>query len=370
MKEVLKIILFLIVFIGFISCKKESPVETDSNLPKFQPQTGEFDLIGLENKKVTNFAINEIEPWRIIASTDENMLYVTNDYGKTWSNIEMFNYPAAYLMWDKVNSNMVYFSNRNTLARIFNEKFNRWIIYFFKSSDYGYSWMPADSGIPQSSTQYIKVFTVDPYVGGVIYGGTEECAPFFSGSLIKSKENCSYWYELSEKLSRPGEIPLDISINYLTPPTILYSDASRGIYRTTDIGNSWKFFSYPDNNFIQHCLSKYSLFGFGIISQSVNEFLGITNDAFATFTKINNDDFNRSSFSDILINLEDQLFVTATYKGSDSSYVYISKDKGSTWSKLGSDINKKTLLGYDPKNNFLYVVMDGVKKGLYRYQLK
>jgi hypothetical protein len=362
---------FAIIFLSLLlinNCKKESPIETDPNLPKPQPQVGEFDLIGLEGKSIINFSVNPIEPWHIIVATSDYEVYVTNDYGKIWTQVLSKMYIIGRINWNPNIRNEAFFSPHPRMSESYRAKYGRGMIYFFKSTNYGSDWFPADSGLDVITTNFVKVFKLSPKEGNLI-GGTSILAPYYTGDIIQSTDGGIFWQDITDRLfsasSTASSIVLDISIN---PSTIIYSNTEGGIFKSKDAGKSWKFY-YPNYFFTRHILSQNSNLGFGLIRNGV-QFPASTENYFETFTKLENDDLNRSSFNDILMNPEDHLFVTAAYKGSDSSYVYLSKDKGSTWSKLGSDTDKKTLLGYDSKNNFLYVVMDGVKKGLYRYKLK
>jgi len=118
----------------------------------------------------TIFAISEspAEKDVIWTGSDDGLLHVTRDNGKTWTNVTPKNMPA----WIMVNSIDAHPSVKGTAyvaATMY--KSGDFRPYLYKTTDYGKSWTKITNGIPE--THFTRVVRVDPKRPGLLYAGTE-----------------------------------------------------------------------------------------------------------------------------------------------------------------------------------------------------
>jgi len=369
MKAILKILLFFILIIHFSSCKKESPVETNSQVPQPPVQINEYDLVGLEGWSIKDFKVNQSEPWRMLVNAEriitdlERSTFLTSDYGKTWFKV-LTNLPVFSLEWDPNEPNIAY-NSFSIQTKELGDKF-KYPTFLVKSSDYGQSWIPADSMIPPYGL-YIRSLGIDPKNNKNLFAGISAQPPYISGDLYYSTNSGLTW-QIKNGMEKYNLGPvLDIAISSKMPQIYMIAHTGGKPLKSLDNGSSWNII----NNIPQSTASKFSISSTSKAVMSISHpDLVISKDFGENFGPVNFYPINNSTIKDIKISSSDIFFCTIKRKTNDTSNVCISKDEGLTWSILGTDIDNKTLLDFDPKNNFLYVVMDGVKKGLYRYQLK
>src|SRR5206468_3641486 len=148
------------------------------------------DNIGVEYGDAI-FAIAEspLKPGLIWAGTNDGLVHVTRDAGKSWtavganipglppwgtvSNVEPSRYDtgAAYITVDLHQVN-----NRDP--------------YVYKTADYGRTWTPIVNGIPKSPLSYAHVVREDPVRRGLLYLGTQNA--LYGAAL-------SYWLKEAPK---------------------------------------------------------------------------------------------------------------------------------------------------------------------------
>jgi len=104
----------------------------------------------------------------IWAGSDDGLVHITRDGGKTWKNVT----PAGLPEWARISmiepSNFA--SGTAYLAA------NRYQLddmrpYLYKTRDYGATWTPITSGIP--GTEFTRVLREDSERAGLLYAGTE-----------------------------------------------------------------------------------------------------------------------------------------------------------------------------------------------------
>lgn len=356
-----KIILFFLLLVIF-GCKKENIVNPVNDYP---PQVGEYDLISPYGIDIFDFSISSKNPSEILIACGDTVL-VTTDYGKNWKisilpevakifDVEIGSDDYYYLLSDR----SIYFSR---------DKGNNWIkmedsSYILRFGLAGY--MPhrinadfADRGILLFSNTII-----DPY-------GAHFSPAFFYFSSNKGLSwefsNYDFDFYYSYEISTGG---------YGNNIVIFSMNLPNTLARSTNFGIHFEKVSSFDGRLVEHSLSKSSDFGVGLITTREikkpeilgREKLALTNDAFSSLSLVSNYDFENVLFNKVLVGKGDLAFVSLKKKFSDSSFVYISKDKGQSWQRLGIDADLKTKLGYDALNKLLYVVKPN--KGLYRFKL-
>jgi photosystem II stability/assembly factor-like uncharacterized protein len=104
----------------------------------------------------------------IWAGSDDGLVHVTRDGGKTWKNVT----PAGLPEWARIS--IIEPSNFSPGAAYLAA--NRYQLddmkpYLYKTTDYGASWTPITNGIP--ATEFTRVVREDPERAGLLYAGTE-----------------------------------------------------------------------------------------------------------------------------------------------------------------------------------------------------
>ena len=104
----------------------------------------------------------------IWAGSDDGLVHITRDAGKTWKNVT----PAGLPEWARISmiEPSSFAAGTAYLAA------NRYQLddmrpYLYKTTNYGASWNPITSGIPAS--EFTRVLREDPERAGLLYAGTE-----------------------------------------------------------------------------------------------------------------------------------------------------------------------------------------------------
>ncbi|HEX8354150.1 MAG TPA: hypothetical protein VF611_14680 [Pyrinomonadaceae bacterium] len=118
----------------------------------------------------TIFTVAEspVERGVIWAGSDDGLVHVTRDNGKTWSNVT----PKGMPEWIQVNS--VDASPHEAGAAYVAAtmyKSDDFKPYLYRTADYGRTWRKIDAGIPDGS--FTRVVREDPARRGLLYAGTE-----------------------------------------------------------------------------------------------------------------------------------------------------------------------------------------------------
>jgi photosystem II stability/assembly factor-like uncharacterized protein len=128
-----------------------------------------IDITGVEVYS-TIFALGEsaADPGVIWAGSDDGLVHVTRDDGKTWQNVT----PKGMPEWIQINS--IDASPRDkgiayVAATMY--KFDDFRPYLYRTSDYGKTWTKIVNGIPDGA--FTRVIREDPVRQGLLYAGTE-----------------------------------------------------------------------------------------------------------------------------------------------------------------------------------------------------
>lgn len=104
----------------------------------------------------------------IWAGTDDGLVQVTRDAGKSWSNVT----PSGIPEWIQINS--VEASPHEAGAAYVAATMYKWDDfrpYLYKTSDFGKTWKKIDTGIPDGA--FTRVIREDTHRRGLLYAGTE-----------------------------------------------------------------------------------------------------------------------------------------------------------------------------------------------------
>jgi photosystem II stability/assembly factor-like uncharacterized protein len=128
-----------------------------------------IDITGVEVYD-TIFALAEspVEKGVVWAGTDDGLIHVTRDDGKTWQNVT----PKGIPEWIQINSIEASPRDKGTAyvaATMY--KFDDFHPYLYRTADYGKTWTRIDRGIPDGA--FTRVVREDPVRQGLLYAGTE-----------------------------------------------------------------------------------------------------------------------------------------------------------------------------------------------------
>jgi photosystem II stability/assembly factor-like uncharacterized protein len=148
-----------------------SPDLTRNDKSKQQPSGGEITLddTGTEYYD-TIFAVAEspLTKGLIWVGTDDGLIQITRDEGKTWTNVTPKDMPE----WSRVSQIDASPLNAGTAYVAVDRHQNDDLKpYVYKTSDYGQTWTKLTNGIPDGS--FVRAVREDPKKRGLLYAGTE-----------------------------------------------------------------------------------------------------------------------------------------------------------------------------------------------------
>ncbi len=118
----------------------------------------------------TIFALAEspLQKGVIWAGTDDGLVQITRDGGKTWTNITPKDMPE----WSTVNIiDASRFDAGTAYIAVDRHELDDFQPYIFKTMDFGKTWTRINNGIPTGA--YVRVVRQDPKARNILYAGTE-----------------------------------------------------------------------------------------------------------------------------------------------------------------------------------------------------
>jgi photosystem II stability/assembly factor-like uncharacterized protein len=104
----------------------------------------------------------------IWAGSDDGLVHVTRNGGKTWKNVT----PAGLPEWARISIiEPSSFATGTAYVAANRYQLDDMRPYLYKTSDYGATWHPIANGIP--ATEFTRVIREDPERAGLLYAGTE-----------------------------------------------------------------------------------------------------------------------------------------------------------------------------------------------------
>ncbi len=118
----------------------------------------------------TIFAVAEspVQKDLIWAGTDDGLLHITRDGGKSWTNVTPKDLPEWSLI-SQIDAST--FDAGTAYVAVDRHELDDFKAYVYKTSDFGKSWTRADKGIPEFA--YVRAVRQDPKRKGLLYAGTE-----------------------------------------------------------------------------------------------------------------------------------------------------------------------------------------------------
>jgi len=99
--------------------------------------------------------------------TDDGLVHLTRDGGKSWSNITPSGMPEGMVSQLDASPH----DAGSAYIALDRHKFDDFTPYIYKTSDYGKTWARINSGIPNNT--FVRAVRVDPKKKGLLYAGTE-----------------------------------------------------------------------------------------------------------------------------------------------------------------------------------------------------
>jgi photosystem II stability/assembly factor-like uncharacterized protein len=120
---------------------------------------------------VFTIAESPVTPGVIWAGSDDGLVHVTRDNGKTWKNVTPPNIPE----WSRISIiEPSHFSAGTAYVASNHYQMDDLKPYIYRTSDYGATWQLIVNGIPQN--EFARVVREDPVRRGLLYAGTEKGA--------------------------------------------------------------------------------------------------------------------------------------------------------------------------------------------------
>src|SRR5271167_635847 len=187
-----------------------SPDLTRNDKEKQKPSGGDItlDITSVEYYD-TVFALAEspLQKGMLWAGTDDGLIHLTRDDGKTWDNVTPRNMPE----WSMVS--IIEASPHDpatAYAAIDRHKLDDFNPLIYKTHDFGKTWTLISSGIPVGA--YVRSVREDPKVKGLLYAGTETGVYF-------SADDGAHWQALQLNLPTSPIHDLAVKDNDLVAAT-------------------------------------------------------------------------------------------------------------------------------------------------------
>jgi len=156
---------------------------------------------------IYSIAPSPLKDGQIWVGTDDGLIHITRDGGKTWSNVT----PKGMPEWGKVGIiEASHFDAGTAYAAVDAHKLDDFNPYIFVTRDYGKSLTRIDKGL--SAPGYVNVVREDPVQKGLLYVGTE------LGAFV-SVDDGKAWQPLQLNLPATSVRDLVVKDGYLVAAT-------------------------------------------------------------------------------------------------------------------------------------------------------
>ncbi|HET9425674.1 MAG TPA: hypothetical protein VFO55_09910 [Gemmatimonadaceae bacterium] len=184
------------------------------------------DNIGVEYAGVVyGIAESPIEKGMIWVGTNDGLVQLTRDGGRTWANLTR-NIPDLP-PWGSVRSLVAskYDAGTAYITVDFHQVNNR-DPFIYRTTDYGRTWKKIVNGIPASMLSYAKVILEDPKRRGMLYAGTEN-------AIYVSFDDGENWQHLNNNLPAAPVSGIQVQEHF---DDLVISTYGRGFWIMDDIG--------------------------------------------------------------------------------------------------------------------------------------
>jgi len=181
------------------------------------------DNLGVEYG-CTLFAIAEspLEKGVIWAGSNDGLVHITRDGGRTWQNVT----PKEMPPWGTVSMiEPSRFEPGRCYLAVDGHQENIRDPYLFKTTDYGRTWKLISSNIPKSVFSYTSAIKEDPKRKGLLYAGT-------ANAIYVSFDDGESWWPLQSNLPHAGITWIAIQEHF---NDLVISTNGRGIWIMDDL---------------------------------------------------------------------------------------------------------------------------------------
>jgi photosystem II stability/assembly factor-like uncharacterized protein len=141
------------------------------------------------------------------AGTDDGLLWVTRDHGKSWKNIT----PAELIPWSKITQiSASHFDDGTAYVSVSRFRINDLHPYLYRTHDGGITWQSIFAGLPDNSP--VNTIREDPVRKGLLFAGTET-------AVWMSLDDGDHWQSLQFNLPHSSMRDLWIKDNDLIVAT-------------------------------------------------------------------------------------------------------------------------------------------------------
>ncbi|OGU07470.1 MAG: sialidase [Gemmatimonadetes bacterium RBG_16_66_8] len=143
------------------------------------------DNIGVEYFSVVfSIAESRLKPGLIWAGTNDGLVQVTQDGGRSWTNVTA-NIPSLPPLGTVSSIEPSRYDTGTAYVAVDFHQVNGRDPHLYKTTDYGRTWRRITNGIPQTPMSYTHVLREDPVRRGLLYAGTENAlyVSFSDGEL-------------------------------------------------------------------------------------------------------------------------------------------------------------------------------------------
>jgi photosystem II stability/assembly factor-like uncharacterized protein len=148
---------------------------------------------------IFTIAISPIDDGEIWAGTDDGLIQLTRDGGKTWDNVT----PQGLPEWDKVSTiDASALDPATAYAAVEGHRRDDFSPRVYRTHDYGRTWSLVTQGLPAGN--FVSVVRADPVKKGLLYAGTD------AGAFV-SFDDGDHWQSL--QLNLPTTWVTDLSVH-------------------------------------------------------------------------------------------------------------------------------------------------------------
>ncbi len=141
----------------------------DPGIPSnLDPPTAADITDGNRRGVIYTVAPSSVSPGLIWIGTDDGLIQVTHDSGKTWQNVT----PTGLAPWSKISLiEASHFDDATAYAAVDRHRLDDVKPYIYRTHDGGKTWEEISKGIPEGS--YVRAVREDTVRKGLLYAGTE-----------------------------------------------------------------------------------------------------------------------------------------------------------------------------------------------------